>query len=386
MKLTATRFWLLVGASAFVGFAGACSSDNASSPDSSGGAGETSGNGGKASGGKGGQASAGKGGKGSGGASEAGAGGDQAGSAGDLAGGAPDMAGGAAGQAGAAGEHSVATQTCSGDMDCSPGICNASHCAAAECSATDDCTSTKACKSGRCLACTTVPVLFKYTPPGAAPTAVYLEGEFNGWPQTPDPNYKLTAQGNGDFTLSVPLAPGSYAYQFVVDGTWTLDAGNPRTGDNGFGGLNSVDLVSCHGVVPPECVNNDQACTGGKICKSFACVAPECVINQDCNSASLMCGAGHCVQKTCNHTFTYNGAASTVVVAGDWTDWQNHPVSLTQSPANVWTGTFPLVPGAHEYKFILDGSNWIQDPSAPVAPTDDNSYIADACASGGSGG
>ena len=389
MKLIAKHVWMLVGATAFVGLAGACSSDDA--PVDSAQAGQSSGGkGGQGSSGRGGQgtAGAGKGGQTSGGSgNQAGSGVDQAGSAGDAAGGAPDTMGGAAGEAGSAGDQGA--KSCGADIDCSPGICNSKHCAAAECSITQDCSGSTACKLGRCLACTTAAVAFKYTPSGAAPTTVFLAGSFNAW-NSADAASKLTAQGNGDFTLSINLAPGTYEYKFVVDGNWVRDSANPRTVDDHTGGLNSVAVTNCHGLVPPECTS-DQGCTGGKICKDFACTAPECVIKQDCGNVDLACGAGHCVTATCNHTFTYAGTATTVYVAGDFTnpvwDAMSSGWNLTQTSANVWSGTFPLKAGPHEYKLVLDGNNWILDPANP-AQQNTNSLVADSCAvpAGGSGG
>ena len=248
------------------------------------------------------------------------------------------MAGGPNNEAGSAGEPAV-VKSCAMDADCAPGICNNKLCAPAECAVTNDCSPTTACTSaGRCAVCTTASVPFKYHPSGGTPTTVYVEGDFNSWAKT-DPAYKLTKQGNGDFTGSTLLAPGTYSYKFVVDGNDYQDIWNANSADDGFGALKSVDVVNCHGVVAP---------------------------------------------KTCNHTFSYTGAATTVQVAGDFTQWDKQPVNMTQGVGQMWSLMFPFVGGGHEYKLIVDG-NWILDP-ANAAQKDTNSYVADVCAAGSGGG
>jgi hypothetical protein len=88
-------------------------------------------------------------------------------------------------------------------------------------------------------------VVFKIKAPDA--TNVYLAGEFNSWSETDTP---MTKQSNGEWTASVALAPGSYQYKFIVDGTWTPDPENPEHNDDGYGGFNSVIQVSEPGKKP----------------------------------------------------------------------------------------------------------------------------------------
>ena len=67
--------------------------------------------------------------------------------------------------------------------------------------------------------------------------SVNLAGSFNDW----DPNaVPLTKGEDGLWRAALELAPGSYVYKFVVDGTWVEDPGNPETIDDGYGGVNSV--------------------------------------------------------------------------------------------------------------------------------------------------
>ena len=59
--------------------------------------------------------------------------------------------------------------------------------------------------------------------------------------KTADP---LTKQGDGTWTITRKLPPGTYGYKFVVNGTtWKQDEANPEAKDDGFGGKNSVVTV-----------------------------------------------------------------------------------------------------------------------------------------------
>jgi hypothetical protein len=57
-------------------------------------------------------------------------------------------------------------------------------------------------------------------------------------------------------------------------------------------------------------------------------------------------------------------AAETVHLVGDFTEWQP-TVELEDADGDgVWSGRVPLVPGVHEYMFVIDGADWITDPNA----------------------
>ena len=77
-------------------------------------------------------------------------------------------------------------------------------------------------------------------------------------------------------------------------------------------------------------------------------------------------------------TFTYEGSASKVLLAGTMNDWSG--VAMTKN-GTTFTYTYDLEPGTYEYKFVVDG-NWISDPSnGNITGNDGNSYIV---VSGGS--
>ena len=67
---------------------------------------------------------------------------------------------------------------------------------------------------------------------------VYVTGSFNNWSLGND-DYRLKDE-EGLWEVKVPLKPGIYEYQFIVDGVWTEDPSNPRKQKNQFGDNNSL--------------------------------------------------------------------------------------------------------------------------------------------------
>jgi 1,4-alpha-glucan branching enzyme len=87
--------------------------------------------------------------------------------------------------------------------------------------------------------------VFRYSNPDAR--TVHLVGDFNEWSPTADP--MTDANGDGEWSLFYPLAPGRYAYKIVVDGKrWIADPTNPDHEPDGFGDLNSIVVVPAQGV------------------------------------------------------------------------------------------------------------------------------------------
>ena len=61
-------------------------------------------------------------------------------------------------------------------------------------------------------------------------------------------------------------------------------------------------------------------------------------------------------------TFSYAAPdAETVVLAGDFTGWQQAPLSLKRDKNGLWTKTVLLPPGRHEYRLLVNGE-WRDDP------------------------
>ncbi len=72
-----------------------------------------------------------------------------------------------------------------------------------------------------------------------APTAqsVFVTGSFNDW--SLDEKCRMANQ-EGVWNLRLSLKPGTYKYQFIVDGKWQEDPENANTERNSFGDINSV--------------------------------------------------------------------------------------------------------------------------------------------------
>jgi len=54
--------------------------------------------------------------------------------------------------------------------------------------------------------------------------------------------------------------------------------------------------------------------------------------------------------------------AQVILLAGDFTGWQESPVLLKKQKGGLWKGTVSLAPGRYEYRLLVDGQ-WSDDPS-----------------------
>ncbi len=69
-------------------------------------------------------------------------------------------------------------------------------------------------------------------------------------------------------------------------------------------------------------------------------------------------------KKTAKQKVTFSYAApqaQSVMLAGDFTGWQQAPISLKKGKGGVWKKTVSLPPGRYEYRLIVDGE-WRDDP------------------------
>ena len=61
-------------------------------------------------------------------------------------------------------------------------------------------------------------------------------------------------------------------------------------------------------------------------------------------------------------TFALEAAeAARVQLVGDFSEWEQQPINLKKQKNGVWKATIPLLPGPHEYRFLVDGQ-WQDDP------------------------
>ncbi|PKL83158.1 MAG: hypothetical protein CVV24_06470 [Ignavibacteriae bacterium HGW-Ignavibacteriae-3] len=68
--------------------------------------------------------------------------------------------------------------------------------------------------------------------------SIFLFGSFNNWNRGEFPMTDI--EGNGVYTVSIPLEAGRYEYKFFADGEEIVDPANGNTVPNGIGGINSV--------------------------------------------------------------------------------------------------------------------------------------------------
>jgi len=57
--------------------------------------------------------------------------------------------------------------------------------------------------------------------------------------------------------------------------------------------------------------------------------------------------------------------ATSVLLAGDFTHWQQRPIPMKRGADGVWQTTVALPPGTHHYRFIVD-SEWRDDPECTL--------------------
>jgi 1,4-alpha-glucan branching enzyme len=183
--------------------------------------------------------------------------------------------------------------------------------------------------------------LFVYRGEGGS---VAVAGEFNSWSTSADPMKK---QGDS-WTLAKALPAGRYMYKFVVDGSnWKADPTATETADDGYGGKNAVVVVG-----------GAAAATAPAAPAGAAAVAP-----------ATAAGTGPAVT-TGGVMFRYSGTATSVNLAGEFNAWSTSADALKKQADGSWAITKALPAGRYMYKFVVDGSNWKEDPAAKETADD----------------
>ena len=67
--------------------------------------------------------------------------------------------------------------------------------------------------------------------------------------------------------------------------------------------------------------------------------------------------------------FTYEGAAQSVCISGDFNRWSPDSHCLRRQKG-VWRIHLMLPVGVYRYSFVIDGRDWVADPKALLAETD----------------
>jgi len=64
--------------------------------------------------------------------------------------------------------------------------------------------------------------------------------------------------------------------------------------------------------------------------------------------------------------------AHSVAVVGDFNNWGLNDTALVAENHNgVWSVSAPVPAGVHRYAFLVNGKQWVADPTAPRAAGDD---------------
>jgi len=64
--------------------------------------------------------------------------------------------------------------------------------------------------------------------------------------------------------------------------------------------------------------------------------------------------------------------ATSVALLGDFNDWSEDATPMKAADGSgVWSVTVPLTPGRYQYAFLVNGDEWMRDPTAPRALDDD---------------
>ena len=65
-------------------------------------------------------------------------------------------------------------------------------------------------------------------------------------------------------------------------------------------------------------------------------------------------------------TFSFSApGAMSVQLVGDFTHWNQNPINMKKGAKGVWRASVALEPGAHHYKFLVDGQ-WRDDPECTL--------------------
>jgi hypothetical protein len=186
-------------------------------------------------------------------------------------------------------------------------------------------------------------VIFTFTYPQA--NTVHLAGTFNNWSTTANPMKK-----EGDTWITeLELKPGTYQYKFVIDGgkVWKEDPDAPGYTDDGFGGKNGVFTL---------------ALKDGKlvIVAPAPDIAGKIEINEQREENFSIEDNAYVVIRF------YKPDAKYVFIAGSFNNWSSSDTECYSAGDGWWEAVLELTPGVYQYKFVVDGKDWVTDPNAPA--------------------
>jgi 1,4-alpha-glucan branching enzyme len=84
-------------------------------------------------------------------------------------------------------------------------------------------------------------------------------------------------------------------------------------------------------------------------------------------------------ERMARKTFRFeHRTARTVALAGDFSGWSATAHPMKRGRDKIWSIALDLTPGRHEYKFLVNGDEWWNDPDAPKVQNvwgSENSYV-----------
>ena len=66
-------------------------------------------------------------------------------------------------------------------------------------------------------------------------------------------------------------------------------------------------------------------------------------------------------KKSVNFEF-FDPEATTVTLVGEFNQWDPQACLLKRDPGGMWKGVVRLGPGSYQYKFVINGHRWEEDP------------------------
>ena len=190
----------------------------------------------------------------------------------------------------------------------------------------------------------TVPVTFLFDAGKGSAATIYLAGTFNGWDAAKD---RMTdADGDGIYEITMHLAPESYQYKFVKDGSWITDTNAKEFADDGYGGKNSVLAVPA------------AAAEKGLVAGMYTTLP---VKYGGAVGTAAPAARG---PKEVTFRFKPDRAVTNLFLAGTFNDWNAEKTRMTDADGDgTFEVTLLLAPNKYQYKFVADGQ-WITDQSA----------------------
>lgn len=179
---------------------------------------------------------------------------------------------------------------------------------------------------------------FSYRPDEPVET-VHLAGEFNDWDVSATP--MTDTDGDGVWTVTVPLPTGRWEYKFVVDGAhWVTDPYAPGINTENFNnGIVYVGIDPPEGTLPPR---------------------TDIPLSEDDELAP------HPIEGGVLFSYRAEEGTGSVYLAGEFNSWSMRATPMVDEDGDgLYRTWYPLRPGrSYEYKFVVDGK-WVTDPNAP---------------------